>query len=44
MRLCTFVSEETDQEGGNGEGEVSEALSLLSYTLKYISLADVDIL
>ena len=31
-------------EGGDGEGADSEALSLLSYTLRYISLADVGIL
>ena len=33
-------------EGGRGDGEGvdSEALSLLSYTLKYISLADVVLL
>ena len=37
--LCTYVSEER----GDGEGTGSEALSLLSYTLKYISLADVGI-
>ena len=38
MRLCTCVSVE------EGEGADSEAPSLLSYTLKYISLADVGIL
>jgi hypothetical protein len=27
---------------GDGEGEGSEVLSLLSYTLRYVSLADVD--
>ena len=32
--LCTSVSE----EGGEGEGSVSEVLSLLSYTLGYVSL------
>ena len=32
--LCTSVSE----EGGDGEGADSEASSLLSYTLRYISL------
>ena len=36
--LCTCVSE----EGGDGEGESSEAPPLLSYTLRYVSLADVD--
>ena len=40
MLLCTSVSE----EGGDGECVDSEALSLLSYTLKYISLSDVGIL
>jgi hypothetical protein len=40
MYLCTRVSE----EGGDGEGTDSEALSLMSCTLKYISLADVVIL
>ena len=39
MHLCTCVS-----EGGDGEGAGSEALSLLSYTLKDISLADVGII
>ena len=39
MHLCTYVSEERD-----GEGAGSEALSLLSYTLKGISLADVGII
>ena len=38
MHLCTCVSE----EGGGGESVVSEALSLLSYTLKYVRLADLD--
>ncbi len=38
MYLCTYVSEER----GSGEGAGSETLSLLSYTLKYIILADVD--
>ncbi len=33
--LCTWMSE----KGGNGEGESSEALSLLSYTLRYVSFA-----
>jgi hypothetical protein len=35
--LCTCVSE----EGGDGEGEISEAPSLLSYTLRYVSLAEL---
>jgi hypothetical protein len=39
MHLCTYVIEER----GNGEVPVSETLTLLSYTLKYISLEDVDI-
>jgi hypothetical protein len=38
MHLCTCVSE----EGGDGESEGSETLSLLSYTLGYVSLADLD--
>ncbi len=38
MHLCTCVSE----EGGDGESAGSEALYLLSYTLRYVSLADVD--
>ena len=37
--LCTYVSEER----GDGEGAGSEALSLLSYILKYIRPADVGI-
>jgi hypothetical protein len=36
--LCTCVSE----EGGDGEGVGSEAPSLLSYTLRYVSLAELD--
>ncbi len=32
-----------DEERGDGEGPGSEELSLLSYTLKYISFVDVDI-
>ena len=38
MNLCTSVSE----EGGDGESEDSEVLSLLSYTLRYVSLTDLD--
>ena len=38
MHLCTCVSE----EGGDGESAGSEALSLLSYTLRYVSLTDLD--
>ena len=34
MHLCTWVSEER----GDGERADSEALSLLSYTLRYVSL------
>ncbi len=37
MYLCTCVSE----EGGDGEGTGSEDLSLMSYTLTYVSLTDV---
>ncbi len=33
--LCTCMSE----KGGDGEGETSEAPSLLSYTLRYVSFA-----
>jgi hypothetical protein len=36
--LCTYVRE----EGGDGEGAAgSEAPSLLSYTLRYVSLAEL---
>ncbi len=35
--LCTRVSE----EGGDGEGAGSEAPSLLSYTLGYVSLEEL---
>ena len=35
---CTSISE----EGGDGEVGVSEALSLLSYTLRYVSLKSAD--
>ena len=38
MHLCTCVSE----EGADGEGTVSEASSLLSCTLIYVSLADLS--
>jgi hypothetical protein len=38
--LCACVSE----EGGDGEDAVSEAPSLLSYTLRYISLAELGTL
>ncbi len=38
MHLCTCVSEEV----GDGESPGSEALSLLSYTLRYVSLTDLD--
>ena len=37
MHLCTCVSE----EGGDGESAGSEALSLLSYTLRHVSLAEL---
>ncbi len=30
------------EEGGDGEGVGSEVTSLLSYTLKYVSLTDLD--
>jgi hypothetical protein len=35
--MCTSVSE----EGGDGEGESSETPSLLSYTLRYVSLTEL---
>ena len=38
MHLCTCVSE----EGGDGESVDSEASSLLSYTLRYVRLTDLD--
>ena len=37
MYLCTCVSE----EGGDGEAACSETPSLLSYTLRYVSFAEV---
>jgi hypothetical protein len=37
MHLCTCVSE----EGGDGEAARSETSSLLSYTLRYVSFAEV---
>ena len=37
MHLCTCVSE----EGGDGESTGSEEISLLSYTLRYVSLTDL---
>ena len=36
--LCGCVSE----EGGDGEGVDLEATSLLSYTLRYVSLTELD--
>ena len=36
--LCTFVRE----EGRDEKSEDSESLSLLSYTLRYVSLVDLD--
>ncbi len=38
--LRTCVSE----EGGDGEGAGTEAPSLLSYTLRYVSLVELDTL
>ncbi len=38
--LCTYVSE----EGGDGEGAVSAMPSLLSYTLKCVSLTELGTL
>ena len=38
--LCTCVSE----EGGDGEDAGSETPSLLSYTLRYVSLAELSTL
>ena len=40
MHLCTCVS----KEGGDGEDTGSEVSSLLSYTLRYISLAELGTL
>ncbi len=37
MHLCSCVIE----EGGDGEGPDSEAPFLLSYTLRYVSLAEL---
>ena len=37
MNLCTYVNE----EGGDGEVVCSETPSLLSYTLRYVSLAEL---
>ena len=37
MHLCVCVSE----EGGDGEGVDSEVSSLLSYTLRYVSLPEL---
>ena len=37
MHLCTCVSE----EGGDGGAACSETPSLLSYTLRYVSFAEV---
>jgi hypothetical protein len=38
MHLCTYES----KEGGDGEGAGSEEPSLLSYTLRHVSLAELD--
>ena len=38
MHLCTCVIE----EGDDGEAVCSETPSLMSYTLRYVSLADLD--
>ena len=38
MHLCTCLNE----EGGDGESTDSETLSLMSYTLRYVSLPDLD--
>jgi hypothetical protein len=35
--MCTCVSE----KGGDGDGESSDAPSLLSYTLRYVSLTEL---
>jgi len=37
MHLCAYVRE----EGGDGEGSDSEETSLLSYTLRYVSLVEL---
>ncbi len=38
IHLCVCITE----EGGDGKGTGSEASSLLSYTLRYVSLTEVD--
>ena len=38
--LCDI--REGPEEGGDGESVVSEPPSLMSYTLKYVSLTDLD--
>ena len=38
MNLCTYVSE----EGGDGESEDSEGLSLMSSKLRYVRLVDLE--
>ena len=38
MHLCKYVRE----EGGNRESAGDEAVSLMSYTHRYVSLADFD--
>jgi hypothetical protein len=43
MHLCTCVSEDSE-EGGDREGADSEAQSLLPYTLRYVSLAELGTL
>jgi hypothetical protein len=40
MHLCSFVNE----EGGDGEGTFSEDPSLLSYTLRHVSLSELGTL
>jgi hypothetical protein len=40
MNLCVYVSE----GGGDGEGTDSETSSLLSYTLRYVSLTELGTL
>ena len=41
LRITISVVTCVSQEGGGGEGADSEAPSLLSYTIGYVSLADL---
>jgi hypothetical protein len=46
VHLCACVTDSPvymcERGVGGADGAVSEALSLLSYTLRYVSLTDVD--